>query len=360
MRKIVLAILFMLLTAGIHAQQILQAVSTDTELQVRYELPLQKPASSYAMVVTPLLCGTTDTLALEPVVVRGALNARKLHRDYVLHHRGEEPVYIQAGRMPASVVRDANISLAAYPWVGQEQLTLATKVEREGCCDVQTLALVQSEPFHYEAPAKPLVVEEPKPAPKPELKINDPVLEHVSNYRPYDKTRVLRKEKGMLYVYFPLRSMEIDTDYRNNADVLQHILDVTRQMMDDKSHEVKIIQIVGLSSVEGSDAYNTRLAGERAEALKQYIQQELHVPDNLFEVANGGAAWTEFRDQVEDAQFEGKEQVLKIIDETSDLGRRQWLIRNLQDGKPYQYIKEHLLPDERNAGYIRIYWDYVE
>ena len=359
MRKVVLSILFMVLTVSIHAQQIIQTVSTDDELQLRYELPLQKPASSYAMVVTPLLCGATDTLALEPVVIRGAQNARKLHRDYVLHHRGEEPDYIQASRMPTTVVRNANVSLAAYPWVGQEQLTLAAKVEREGCCEVQTLALVPSAPFRYEAPAKPLIVEEPMPAPKPAPVIDDPVLEHVSQYRPYDKTRVLRKEKGMLYVYFPLRGTEIDADYRNNADVLKHILDVTRQMMADKSHQVKIIQIVGMSSVEGADAYNAKLATARAEALKQYIQQELNVPDNLFEVASAGAAWAEFRDQVNDEDFEGKEQVLRIIDQTTDPGRRQWLIRRLQGGKPYQYIKEHLLPDTRNAGYIRVYWDYL-
>ena len=339
MRKVVLSILFMVLTVSIHAQQIIQTVSTDDELQLRYELPLQKPASSYAMVVTPLLCGATDTLALEPVVIRGAQNARKLHRDYVLHHRGEEPDYIQASRMPTTVVRNAK--------------------EREGCCEVQTLALVPSAPFRYEAPAKPLIVEEPVPAPKPAPVIDDPVLEHVSQYRPYDKTRVLRKEKGMLYVYFPLRGTEIDADYRNNADVLKHILDVTRQMMADKSHQVKIIQIVGMSSVEGADAYNAKLATARAEALKQYIQQELNVPDNLFEVASAGAAWTEFRDQVNDEDFEGKEQVLRIIDQTTDPGRRQWLIRRLQGGKPYQYIKEHLLPDTRNAGYIRVYWDYL-
>lgn len=360
MKKVVLFILLMVLSSGMYAQQIIQAVSTDDELQLRYELPLQKPASSYAVVVTPLLCGTTDTLALEPVVVRGAQNARKLHRDYVLNHRDEEPAYIQASRMPASVVRNTNVSLAAYPWVAQEQLTLAAKVEREGCCEVQTLGMTQSLAFNYEAPQKPLIVEEPAPKPKEAPAIDSPVLEHISKYRPYDETRVLRKEKGLLYVYFPLQEVEIDADYRDNADKLKQIVDITRQMMDDPDHSVMIIQIIGLSSVEGREGLNKQLAGERAEALKRYIQERVNVPDELFEVANGGAAWTEFRDQVNDAEFAGKEQVLRIIDRTADGNRRQWLIRQLQDGKPYQYIKEHLLPDERNAGYIRIYWDYVE
>ena len=126
--------------------------------------------------------------------------------------------------------------------------------------------------------------------------------------------------------------------------------------MNDTTSSVKCIQIIGLASVEGNETLNRRLAGNRAEALKRYVQQKISVPDNMFELANGGAAWTEFRDQVNDASFDGKEQVLKLIDETPDLNRRQQLLRS---SKAYNYIRQHLFPDERNAGYVRIYWDYV-
>ena len=359
MKKVVLFILLMVLTRSMYAQQIIQAISTDDELQLRYELPLQKPASSYAVVVTPLLCGTADTLALEPVVVRGAQNARKLHRDYVLNHRGEEPDYYQASRMPASVVRNANVSLAAYPWVAQEPLTLAAKVEREGCCEVQTLGMTQSLAFNYVAPEKPLIVEEPVPAPKPEPVVKDPLLAHADQYQAYDSARVLHREQDIQFVYFPLRGTEIDATYRDNAKTLKHIVEVTRQMMDDKNIQVKMIQIFAQTSIEGGKAYNAQLAKARAEALKHYVQEQVNVPDELFEVVNAGPAWADFRDQVEEAQFEGKEQVLRIIDRVADHNRRQWLIRQLQGGKPFEYIKEHLLPNGRNASYVRIYWDYL-
>lgn len=36
------------------------------------------------------------------------------------------------------------------------------------------------------------------------LQQENPLLEHISNYRPYDRTRVLRKEKGALFVHFPV------------------------------------------------------------------------------------------------------------------------------------------------------------
>ena len=349
----------MMAAVSLHAQQIIQTVSTDDELQLRYELPLQKPASSYAVVVTPLLCGTTDTLALEPVVVRGGQNARKLHRDYVLNHRGEEPDYIQASRMPVSVVRNANISLAAHPWVGHQPLTLTARVVREGCCDVQTLALTASQPFRYEAPEKPLIAEEPVPAPKREPVVSDPLLAHASQYVAYDSTRVLHQEQDIQFVYFPVNGTDIDVDYRDNAATLQHIVDVTRQMMDDQHIQVKKIQIFAQSSIEGTEAYNAKLADQRAEALKHYVQQHVSVPDQLSEVVNAGPAWADFRQQVVEAQFDGKEQVLRIIDRTADHNRRQWLIRQLRGGKPYDYIREHLLPNGRNASYVRIYWDYL-
>ncbi len=360
MKRVAVIISCMMLVLDVHAQRIVELQSLENELKLQYELPLQQPKSDYSIVVTPLLCGTTDTLLLEPVIVRGANNARKLHRDYVLHHKGMEPSYIKAKEMPSTLLREVAVSLAAYPWVKSDPLTLCIKTEQEGCCQVETLAFAQGETLHYVTPYTPVfsVVPEFKGV-AAQLEPANPVLEHISDYRPYDKTRVLRKEGRLIYVNFPVYDTEIDRGYAENADRLDRIMSITRQIVNDTTSSVKRIQIIGLSSVEGTDAFNAKLAGERAEALKRYVQSEINLPDELFEVVNGGAAWTEFRDQVNDADFEGKEQVLKIIGNTADGNRRQWLIRQLMGGKPYEYIKEHILPDERNAGYVRIYWDAV-
>ena len=355
----VLATLLMLSVVAF-PQRVVQTESLKNSFKVQYELPLQQPKSDYAVVVTPLLCGVNDTLQLEPVTVRGGNNARKMHRDYVLHHKGVEPTYIKASEMPSTMMGEADINLDAYPWVKTDELTLCMKVEQEGCCDVQTLLLSQSAPLRYVTPYAPIINMVPDfKGIAAQLEPTNPVLEHVSGYRPYDTTRILRKEGRLIYVNFPVYSTEIDRNYKENADRLDRIMNITRQIMNDKNSSVKKIQIIGLSSVEGTDAYNSKLAGERAEALKRYVQNEINIPDELFEVVIGGAAWTEFRDQVTDAEFEGKEQVLKIIDNTKDGNRRQWLIRQLMGGKPYEYIQEHILPDERNAGYVRIYWDAV-
>jgi tetratricopeptide (TPR) repeat protein len=206
------------------------------------------------------------------------------------------------------------------------------------------------------------------------LQQDNPVLAHISQYRPYDRTRILRKEKGALYVHFPVAKDELTRDFRNNAEVLDRIVEITRQVMADTTSSVCRIQIVGLASIEGAVDNNERLAAQRGEALKRYIQQQVpKATDDLFDVANGGEAWAELRDQINDVVTEmttsgveadggrkaGLKAAIDLIDSEANLTRREQLLRQQEGGRTFNYIKEHLLADQRNSGYIRIYYDYV-
>ena len=197
------------------------------------------------------------------------------------------------------------------------------------------------------------------------LQKDNAVVTHISEYRPYDRTRILRKEKGALFVHFDLGKSQLSTDYRENRSVLDRIVDITRQIMADSTSSVKKIQLVGLASVDGNPATNERLALNRALSLQHYIQQNVSVPDTLFESVGGSEAWTEFRDQLNDLVKEGAEhpvdlqQVIKVIDQESDDVMRERRIKQLENGRTWAYIKEHVLKDQRNSGYIRIYYDYV-
>ena len=198
-----------------------------------------------------------------------------------------------------------------------------------------------------------------------QLQKENPVLSHISQYRPYDRTRILRKEKEALYVHFELAKSQILPGFRDNKPTLERIVDITRQIMADSTSNVQKIQIVGLASIEGTPASNEKLALNRALALQHYVQQEVNIPDSLFDTVGGGEAWTEFRDQLCDLIAEGVSnqaelsQVVKIIDEESDCKRREQRIKQLNKGRTWQYIKQHVLKDQRNSGYIRIYYDYV-
>lgn len=194
-----------------------------------------------------------------------------------------------------------------------------------------------------------------------QLQQENPVVQHISNYRPYDRTRILRKEKDALFVHFDQGKSLLNANYRDNQRVMDRIVDVTRQIMSDTTSSVQKIQVIGLASIEGAPVLNERLAQNRALALQKYIQQNVSVPDTLFETVGGGEAWSEFRDMLNDMASENAQlsKVVEIIDQESDATVRERRIKQLDNGRAWAYIKEHVLKDLRNSGYIRIYFDYV-
>ena len=223
--------------------------------------------------------------------------------------------------------------------------------------------VVETEPVVPVAP----VVKEPEPVKERAIDIlvrTEPVLAHISEYKPYDRSQVLRRDQRALFVYFPVAKSDIQTEFRDNQQTLNHIIDVTQKMLADKDSEIRKIQIVGLASFDGKNEANERLASNRAYALKKYIQDRLTVSDDQFDVACGGEDWADFRDQVAEAIANGSDhaaalqKVIDIIDREQDLTRREQQIRKLNGGRTFQYIKEQLLADQRNSGYLRIYFDY--
>ena len=222
---------------------------------------------------------------------------------------------------------------------------------------------------------EPLFVFEPELSEVPDfrgragiLQTDNPVLAHISEYRPYDRTRILRKERGMLYVHFDLNKYNLRENFRDNGATLQRIIDITKQIMADSTSDVKKIQIVGLASIEGSVKANETLSRNRANALQQYIQQRVPSNDSLYETVGGGEAWAEFRDQLNDivtgndqpsALHAQLKQALDIIDTEADLNQRERKLKRMNGGRTWQYIKQNILADQRNSGYLRIYYDYV-
>ena len=226
--------------------------------------------------------------------------------------------------------------------------------------------VVETQPVVPEPP----VVKEPEPVKERAIDVlvrTEPVLAHISEYKPYDRSQVLRRDKRALFVYFPQAKTDIQPDYRGNQQTLDRIIDVTRKMLADEDTKLCKIQIVGLASFDGGKNLNERISKSRAEELKKYIQDRLNVTDDQFETSYGGEDWADFRDEVEEeiqnvsgntAMVSQLKEVIQIIDSEPNEVRREQKIRKLRGGRTYQYIKEHHLDDQRNAGYLRVYFDY--
>lgn len=314
---------------------------------------------NYALCTTPVLTdGRGHSLPLPGAVFRSKANRRYVERGRL--YGTELPANIPEPVSGDTLHCEQLISRNDVPWLWQGPVRLDVRCEREGCCQVEEMPSLPLGTLCYVPPFVPRIVAVAENTGKAgELRTDNPVLHHISEYRPYDKTRILRKEKGTLYVHFPLDRSVLDRNFRDNAPTLDRIVELTRAVMEDSTSSVMKIQIVGLASVEGPQRRNERLSTERAEALKSYIQQRVPTPDSLYDCAYGGEAWAELRDQIADSHFEGRDELLRIIDTESNPDRREARIKRLEGGRPYSYLKENVLSDQRNSGYLRIYYDYV-
>ena len=225
--------------------------------------------------------------------------------------------------------------------------------------------VVQTEPALPTEPELPVVEETVKERPIDVLVRENPILSHISEYKAYDRNQVVRRDPHAMFVYFKQSEVKIRPEWHNNQQVLDRIIEVIQKMQADGEGQICKIQIVGMASFDGPEKLNESIAKQRAWALKRHVQEILPIGDDQFDMAYGGEGWTDFRDQLEEVIAGGDEksaelrQVIDIIDNEPNLTRREQKIKKLNSGRTYRYIRDHHLGEQRNSGYLRVYFDFV-
>ena len=158
-----------------------------------------------------------------------------------------------------------------------------------------------------------------------------------------------------LFVYFDVDIAKMDRSFIDNDKLMDSIMHILSAVTADTTLRVERIDIEGLASFDGRLGYNERLAGNRAQTIKKYIQSAYAFPDSIFAVTNGGESWIRLVEDLQDVEFEGKEEVLEIIEAEPDFDARERKIKALHDGKTYRYMRDHLRHIMRNLGCITIY-----
>lgn len=341
------------------AQDTVSVHWTDNALVLRYQLQPLHLQSDYSYAVTPLLCSTNDTIHLKSQIWRGRRNLKKLKRAVLFGQSVANADSLKAGFTQPSM-RHEVLPYASYPELRHGCWTLLLQREKEGCCNIEQLPAKSLGKFAYVPAFVPVLPEVPDFRGRAGcLEKDNPVLHHISKCRDYTPDRVLRKEKGALFIHFELNSADLKTDFRDNKKVLEKVVEITREIFADTTSQVVQIQIIGLASPEGSVKRNLWLGANRGKALQRYIQSKVpQAVDDLFYVVNGGEAWTELKDQIADSDLEERDELIRIIDTEKDLERREHLLKTLHGGKAYDILRNSMLKDQRNSGYISICYDY--
>ena len=155
-------------------------------------------------------------------------------------------------------------------------------------------------------------------------------------------------------VLFRVKKTDIDTAHADNARTLEQIgQSVLTSLKYLRQGSAPTITITGTASPEGYNIPNRRLAGQRAEALKEYLVQKLNVPDSLIRVVNAGPDWKGLRALVEASDMEYHAEVLRVLDNTPE-NERAHALWKLKWGHPYKYIYENFFPLLRGSALVTI------
>lgn len=160
-------------------------------------------------------------------------------------------------------------------------------------------------------------------------------------------------------ISYPVNDTELHEDYLDNKSALRTI----RRYFAD-SPRIDSIVIYSYASPEGPYWLNRRLAKERGERARRYLMETMasvrEFPDSLIIIKPTAENWTGLFDMVNsDYPYSDKHDVINLLTrEDISYDRKKELLKELNGGSPWEYIKTNILPDLRYATWVAE-WVYV-
>ena len=158
-----------------------------------------------------------------------------------------------------------------------------------------------------------------------------------------------------MVLQFRINEAVVDSEYMDNARTLRYLDEIFSNFS--LTERIDSIHILSFASPEGRREYNERLAQQRSTVVKDYLIWKYSnlVPSRIHPRPQG-ENWKELRELIAgDKQLPNRKEVLKIIDRTPDTDRCKVLLKELNGGSTYRYIRDRLLRYLRNAS-LCIVW----
>lgn len=163
--------------------------------------------------------------------------------------------------------------------------------------------------------------------------------------------------KGEAHLQFAINKYDIDLALGNNRSELEAMVEALKPVLKDTLATVNTFTITGMASADGSLAFNTKLAENRANAAKDYIAGQLGLTDAQkggIRVDSRPEGWQPVLDSMMKDNSENAEKVKDILarfaDENDDVQERY--IRRLDC---WNEIKEKYLAKDRKVEYAYSY-----
>lgn len=170
-------------------------------------------------------------------------------------------------------------------------------------------------------------------------------------------------------IHFRQGYSRLDTNFSDNNIRLRHLTSLLDSIASAPTVRLKSVSIKGSASPEGPSDLNRRLSERRALSAREYILSHTNLPDSIVTILPSDVDWEMLHTLVTDTDMPWRDEVLDIISHTPIwifqgkriVGGRKKQLQDLNGGRAWEYMSEHLFPTMRNAHYRIIYeWETVE
>jgi outer membrane protein OmpA-like peptidoglycan-associated protein len=297
-------------------------------IDMTIQLDSVKVSTGKRLILRPLLCGATDTLQLQPIVING----RKAGITYL--RNDEEQIdgalVVNAKQEPREVQYRTRVPYRN--WMDNAKVYVVE--DRCGCGITHGGSLDDATLLGQLA--------------RPLGDANSPM--RYSYQKPAVEAVKARSESGCAYINFPVNQTVILNNYHENRRELDKILQTINVVKNDSHIQIDGIQIHGYASPEGTYANNTRLAQGRAEALTNYVASIEQIPRSKFAVEATPEDWDGLRDSIRARAFTQADAMLALIDGEQDADTREAKLRQ-QYPTEYATLLKEVYPRLRHSNY---------
>lgn len=161
-------------------------------------------------------------------------------------------------------------------------------------------------------------------------------------------------------IYYRTASARLELPYMDNDRHLGALGDSIRSLGADPAVVLRRIFIQASASPDGNTKYNKELARKRGEDLRDYLKNNLSLPDSIFTLQPQGEGWGELAEKLGRTDAPWRDKAIAIIRDTPEWvvregkvvdGRKRQLM-NLAGGRAWQYMKENLFDSLRSGALV--------
>ena len=276
------------------------------------------------LVLTPLLCGHRDTVALKPVTLNG--------RAQEIRDRRHDVTY----PADAVVIRRHNGEAQQVEYTAQvpyeRWMHRATLLFSEDLCGCGRPGNMDTVTIH-------------RPADLPLLPYVQPTAE----------AQKVRHESGSAYIAFRLDKYDILPNFRNNRAELDKIIKTIDLVRADSNVTFTGVTIHGYASPDGRYQHNAELAANRSKAVTDYVSRLYSFKPGICTTLSTPEDWDGFIRRMKDGALGSKSEWALRIAEDSTLTPDEKEAKLRYDGPAYKVILADIFPPLRHTDYTVTY-----